>query len=221
MDFLKKMGQYVVTSIIFFLIGALLISLLGVPFLSGKKNEAVQAFDADRLTILTAAPMQLSDAERAGLLDDQGVIPASRLPLPTLDSEMGELTIERIGVAEALYYGKRFDQEAGVKLAPISSLPGEAGATLIEGKSIFGELNQLAEGDQIKVTTYYGEYLYQVREQQVLAYQSAAYLDAFQDASRHTLMLSTGYPLKAAGMTDERYVVTAELVSGPLIDANQ
>lgn len=101
-----------------------------------------------------------------------------------------------------------------------SMIPGDLGATLIGGHNLpsFGKIYYLEPGDQVEVHTHYGDYTYQVTEVKVANYKDSAINTKLGDRSKRSLILYTCYPLDAIGLTPERVFVSADYVSGPIID---
>lgn len=137
---------------------------------------------------------------------------------PAAGDEMGRLSIEGTAVDCTLYYGDsttEFSKGAGLYTG--TGIPGE-GRTIISGAhtdSYFRDLESVAEGDEVLITTYYGEYRYRVTGTRITTDTDATAYDL--DADHENLVLYTCYPFGITEYTEQRYFVYAELVSGPVI----
>lgn len=101
-----------------------------------------------------------------------------------------------------------------------SMIPGDLGTTLIGGHNMpsFGKIYYLEPGDEVKVHTHYGDYTYQVTEVKIANYKDPSINTKLGDRTKRSLILYTCYPLDAIGLTPERVFVSADYVSGPIID---
>lgn len=154
---------------------------------------------------------------------EQATIPLSTFRYPQYGDRYGQIRIAKVGVDEPLFFGDSTELLSyGAGQYSGSMLPGEMGTTLVGGHNItsFGNIYYLALGDQITIETYYGNYTYQVVENRVALNTDATILNKLEDRSKDTVIFYTCYPLDALGLTDQRVFVTAEYVSGPLIDPN-
>lgn len=150
-----------------------------------------------------------------------GDLASSSMIYPVGGDQFGEVVIDKVGINEPLYYG---DSEEILRLGAGqyigSMIPGDLGATLIGGHNLpsFGKIYYLEPGDQVEVHTHYGDYTYQVTEVKVANYKDSAINTKLGDRSKRSLILYTCYPLDAIGLTPERVFVSADYVSGPIID---
>ena len=71
-------------------------------------------------------------------------------------------------------------------------------------------LGELQIGNEIKITTSYGEYTYKVYDMQLIKETELDKLPVQRD--KEILMLYTCYPFNNIGYATQRYVVYAELV---------
>ncbi|MBO7217406.1 MAG: class D sortase, partial [Clostridia bacterium] len=78
----------------------------------------------------------------------------------------------------------------------------------------FNCLQYVKVGDEIKIETTYGDYLYEVYLTEIKSTKDPMYDLA---ASEETLILYTCYPFTELGITPLRYFVLARLVSGPKV----
>ena len=85
--------------------------------------------------------------------------------------------------------------------------------------TFFHELGSVQPGMELRITTYYGEYVYEVTEAAVHeATDETAY-----DFSRtdENVILYTCYPFDSLGYTPFRFFVYADYVSGPALTIAQ
>lgn len=137
---------------------------------------------------------------------------------PEQGDKLGSISIEGTQVDCDLYYGDstaEFDKGAGLYTG--AGIPGE-GRTIISGahtNTYYRDLESVEEGDEILVTTRYGEYKYRVTGMQVSTDSDTTAYDL--DADHENLVLYTCYPFGATQYTEQRYFVYGELVEGPVI----
>lgn len=152
---------------------------------------------------------------------ESGEIRSSNMVYPTGGDQFGEVVINKVKINEPLYYG---DSEEILSLGAGqyigSMIPGDLGTTLIGGHNLpsFGKIYYLEPGDEIQIHTHYGDYTYQVTEVKIANYKDPSINTKLADQSKRSLILYTCYPLDAIGLTPERVFVSADYVSGPLID---
>jgi sortase A len=143
---------------------------------------------------------------------------------PGLTPELGEavaaVQIPSIGVEQFVVEGvTRDDLRKGPGHYPSTPLPGQPGNAAIAGHRTthgapFNQLDELATGDPIVVTTLNGIYTYRVTESFVVDPSDVSVLDPVVDADaalENTLTLTTCTPEFSAR---QRLVIRAELVPG-------
>jgi sortase A len=136
---------------------------------------------------------------------------------PDLGSAVALLEIPKIGVEKAVIEGVEVeDLKHGPGHYPHTPLPGEKGNSAIAGhRTTYGapfyDLNELAEGDPIYVTTSHGRFRYDVKEKLVVHPIDGAWvLDPTED---DRLTLTTCEPRFSA---EKRLIVVAGLVGTPV-----
>ena len=93
-----------------------------------------------------------------------------------------------------------------------SYFPGEGGSIIYMGhnsKKMFRRFSELQKGNEIKVTTSYGEYVYKIYDMQLIKETEVDKLPIQRD--KEILMVYTCYPFNNVGYATQRYVVYAEL----------
>ncbi len=151
-------------------------------------------------------------------------VPSSKIQYPLSGTKYGMINIEVDGsfFEIPLYFGDSnsiLRRGAGHYMG--SHFPGESSTILVSAhnNTYFNCLQYLKFGDKITVKTNYGIYEYVVSNTQIKNKNDASAYDL--SASEENLVLYTCYPFNALGLTQNRYFVTAKLISGPKILLNE
>lgn len=126
-----------------------------------------------------------------------------------IGSYIGNVSCERIGLNEKVYYGyNRVSMRNGGGLDSRSYLFGMGGVTKIAGySSNFGSLYNIKKGDVIEVESNLGNFKYKVYKTGLSA--------TVEDADKDTLILGTTKSNKAfSSLANEYYYVYASLIDG-------
>ena len=126
-----------------------------------------------------------------------------------IGSYIGNVSCERIGLNEEVYYGyNRVSMRNGGGLDSRSYLFGMGRVTKIAGySSNFGSLYNIKKGDVIEVESNLGNFKYKVYKTGLSA--------TVEDADKDTLILGTTKSNKAfSSLADEYYYVYASLIDG-------
>ena len=131
---------------------------------------------------------------------------------PNYGENYASLKIESIGVELPIYYGKTMDLlKKGIGHDNDSYFPGEGGSVILMGHNFgrfLANLPKVKVGDQIQVTTNYGEFHYTVYDAQVVNENEVDKVP-IQEAEER-LMIYTCWPINNIGYATERYVVYAK-----------
>lgn len=132
---------------------------------------------------------------------------------PQYGTKYATIEITRIDVNLPVYFGDTLEiLKKGVGHSSGSYFPGEGGSILYMGhnsKKMFRRFSELQKGDEIKVTTTYGEYNYKIYDMKLI---EETELDAIPiQREKEILMVYTCYPFNNIGYAHQRYVVYAEL----------
>jgi sortase A len=125
-------------------------------------------------------------------------------------SAIGSLDIPRLGLSAMIAEG---DDDATLKVAighlPDTPLPWQAGNSALAGHrdTFFRPLQHVRVGDELRVSTLHGTFLYRVRETTVVGPSDVWILDATEQP---TLTLITCYPFRYVGKAPRRFIVRAE-----------
>ncbi len=132
---------------------------------------------------------------------------------PEYGTKYGTIEIDKIDVNLPVYFGDTLEiLKKGVGHSSGSYFPGEGGSIVYMGhnsKKMFRRFSELQIGDEIKVTTTYGEYNYRIYDMQLIKETELDKLPIQKD--KEILMVYTCYPFNNIGYATQRYVVYAEL----------
>lgn len=132
---------------------------------------------------------------------------------PEYGTQYATIEIPRIDVNLPVYYGDTLQiLKNGVGHSSGSYFPGEGGSIIYMGhnsKKVFRRFSELEIGDQIKVTTNYGEFNYKIYDMQLVKETETDKLPIQKE--KEILMVYTCYPFNNIGYATQRYVVYAEL----------
>lgn len=157
------------------------------------------------------------DSTVAAVPDDaaSAPIPVERqnIPEPENGDALARIEIPRIGVDDIVVAGVGTgDLKKGPGHFPDTPLPGQLGNSAIAGHRTtygapFSDVDQLAPGDEIRMTTLTGVYVYRVTGQQIVA-PSDYQVVATTDPTIANLTLTSCHPKLSAS---QRIVISSEL----------
>lgn len=147
------------------------------------------------------------------------VIDANDITYPARGDLYAKISIAAVGMESNLYFD---DSDAalsrgGVGQSYKTRIPGYGTPILISGHNN-GKMNALQHvkvGDVVTITTNYGIFEYQVRECAVKNSKDPGAVNLKQD--KEELILYTCYPFSMLGLTQQRYFVYADKISGPMV----
>lgn len=132
---------------------------------------------------------------------------------PEYGTQYGTIEISKIDVKLPVYYGDTLEiLKKGVGHSSGSYFPGEGGSIIYMGhnsKNVFRRFSELQIGNEIKITTTYGEYKYKIYDMQLIKETETDKLPIQKE--KEILMVYTCYPFNNIGYATQRYVVYAEL----------
>ncbi|GHT81403.1 hypothetical protein FACS1894125_2080 [Actinomycetota bacterium] len=149
---------------------------------------------------------------------------------PDYMEHFGQIDIDSQNIHQQIIEGTT---EESLKLSPghmsFSAWPGELGPVVIAGHNMtqsqgawqkdFGKIFYLQPGELFKITTDYGQFVYQVTDNHVQSADSYDLLAKTTDRSKRYAILYSCYPIDS-GNTPDRTFVTAEQISGPVVKIN-
>ena len=134
---------------------------------------------------------------------------------PEYGTKYATIKIPKIDVDLPVYYGDTLDiLKKGVGHSSGSYFPGEGGSIIYMGhnsKKMFRRFSELQKGNEIEVSTTYGDFKYKIYDMQLIKETDVDKLP-FQK-EKEILMVYTCYPFNNIGYATQRYVVYAELES--------
>lgn len=132
---------------------------------------------------------------------------------PEYGTQYATIEIPKIDTNLPVYFGDTLEiLKKGVGHSSGSYFPGEGGSILYMGhnsKKVFRRFSELQIGDEIKVTTTYGEYNYKIYDMQLINETELEKVPIQKD--EEILMVYTCYPFNNVGYATQRYVVYAKL----------
>ncbi len=148
-----------------------------------------------------------------------GQIDQSEVTMPLYETEYARISCDRINLLAPIYWGdsdKVLKKGVGQYIG--SFMPGYGLPMLLSAhdSTYFAPLEEIVEGDIIKITTNYGNYEYKVTATRVASEHDRKAYDLTRE--KEELILYTCYPFGAViGTKDQRYFVYADKLSGPEI----
>ena len=132
---------------------------------------------------------------------------------PEYGTQYATIEIPRIGANLPVYFGDTLEiLKKGVGHSSGSYFPGEGGSIVYMGhnsKKVFRRFSELQIGDEIKVTTTYGEFNYKIYDMQLIKETELEKVPIQRE--EEILMVYTCYPFNNIGYADHRFVVYAKL----------
>ena len=180
--------------------------LLGIGyFLFGDKIE-------ETMSLISKVSIGVSDSSEVvnTVIDDKKI-----KNYPEYGTKYATIKIPKIDVELPVYYGDTLDiLKKGVGHSSGSYFPGEGGSIIYMGhnsKKMFRRFSELQKGNEIEVTTTYGDFKYKIYDMQLIKETDVDKLPIQEE--KEILMVYTCYPFNNIGYATQRYVVYAELES--------
>lgn len=194
------------------IIVALLITgtlLFGIKLFLGREIEKVFTL-VNKVSITTSAK---AEPEQTTISTDEETEQTIIKNYPEYGTQYATIEIDKIDVNLPVYFGDTLEiLKKGVGHSSGSYFPGEGGSIIYMGhnsKNMFRRFSELQIGNEIKVTTSYGEYTYKIYDMQLIKETEIDKLPIQRD--KEILMIYTCYPFNNVGYATQRYVVYAEL----------
>ena len=192
------------------IIVALLITgmmLLGIKLFLGREIETIFTL-ANKVSISTNSN---KNTEQPTIVKKEEKYTLKNYP--EYGTQYATIEIDKIDVNLPVYFGDTLDVlKKGVGHSTGSYFPGEGGSIVYMGhnsKKVFRRFSELQIGDEIKITTSYGEYTYKIYDMELINETDVDKLPIQRD--KEILMIYTCYPFNNIGYATQRYVVYAEL----------
>ena len=139
--------------------------ILGIKLMWGEKIDTALIL-ANKVAITTN---EKANQEQTTTISEEK---KSLENYPEYGTQYATIEIQRIGANLPVYFGDTLDiLKKGVGHSSGSYFPGEGGSILYMGhnsKKVFRRFSELQIGDEIKVTTTYGEYNYKIYDMQLI-----------------------------------------------------
>ena len=182
------------------------ILIMGVNLLFGAKIE-----ETISLISKVSIGVKENSEEITTIIDDNKKIKN----YPEYGTKYGTIKIPKIDVELPIYYGDTLEiLKKGVGHSSGSYFPGEGGSIIYMGhnsKKMFRRFSELQKGNEIEVTTSYGDFKYKIYEMQLITETEVDKLPI--QKQEEILMVYTCYPFNNIGYATQRYVVYAKLES--------
>ena len=151
--------------------------------------------------------------------DNSGdTVNAEDVDYPSIDKQFGTLQIKNRDVDAKLFFGDgSVALRNGVGVYAGSFIPGYGKTILISGhnNTYFNGLKNVKKGDIVKIRTSYGNYEYRINKTIIAKADDKTTYDL--DAETENLIMYTCYPFDELGLTEQRFFVYGEKISGPKI----
>ena len=148
----------------------------------------------------------------------QETVKLSEITIPSYGDRYGHMTIDNTQVDVDVYFGDgQRELHYGVGTYSEAGIPGQ-NKTILMGahtSTHFADLKSVQVGSIIHIQTNYGIYQYRITDAKVGHMNDTSMYDLSKEYEN--IILYTCYPFGSVGMTDYRYFVYGEYVSGPMI----
>lgn len=179
--------------------------LVTVKLFLGQKIE-----NTIQLVNQVAIKVENTNKQKTTVIDEENNM---LINYPQYGTKYATIKIPKINVDLPVYFGDSLEiLKLGVGHSAGSYFPGEGGSIIYMGhnsKNVFRRFSELQIGNEIKVTTDYGEYTYKIYDMQLVKENEVEKLPIQKE--KEILMVYTCYPFNNIGYATQRYVVYAEL----------
>ena len=207
----NKLVQSVKATISSIIVALLIAGLLlfGIKLFLGRKIDEVFTL-VNKVSVTTATN---TEPAQTTIKKDIDTEKNTIKNYPTYGTQYATIQIDKIDVNLPVYFGDTLEiLKKGVGHSSGSYFPGEGGSIIYMGhnsKKMFRRFSELQKGNEIKVTTSYGEYTYKIYDMKLIKETELDQLPIQRD--KEILMVYTCYPFNNVGYATQRYVVYAEL----------
>lgn len=199
----KVLKATIIDLIVAFLIIVILMG--GINLLYGQKVK--EAF-----SLINKVSIDIENKQEVGKTEIN-IEEKKLINYPEYGTQYATIEIPKIDVNLPVYFGDTLEiLKKGVGHSSGSYFPGEGGSIVYMGhnsRKVFRRFSELQKGNEIKITTSYGEYTYKIYDMQLI---KETELDKIPiQKEKEILMVYTCYPFNNVGYATQRYVVYAEL----------
>lgn len=190
----------------------LIVALIITVIILGSGFLLFGAIIEENISLVNKVSIDISDEkeEIKTVIDETNKI----TNYPEYGTKYATIKIPKIDVNLPVYYGDTLGiLKKGVGHSSGSYFPGEGGSIIFMGhnsKNVFRRFSELQKGNEIKISTTYGEYNYKIYDMQLINETEVDKLPVQKE--KEILMVYTCYPFNNIGHATQRYVVYAELM---------
>lgn len=141
------------------------------------------------------------------------------IEFPKYGNLFGKIIIEDCGIESDLFYGdSEVSLRNGIGTYNGSFIPGYGRTILLAGhnNTYFNGLKNVKKGQEVIIKTSYGNYKYKITGTAVKKAKDRKAFDL--SAEYENLVMYTCYPFDEIGLTEYRFFVYGDYVSGPIIN---
>lgn len=213
--------NFIVLPVVFLFCGYLLLYLAISPVIEPLMSAYRLAFTGNTITNGTEIP-----SDDSIFFGDTGVysgiIKASGFEYPTYGSHFANITVDGTKINAPVYFGDDNDLlKKGACLSFYTSVPGYGKLVMISAHNytFFRDLQPSAKiGGLVHIETNYGSYVYKIFNMKLTSKDdSSAYTSYFEKDEEYLILYSCQME-NGISMSENRYYVYCEFVSGPKID---
>lgn len=205
-------GTYLVLYLAFAPTFSTFVSAAGMFFSNNEKNYSTEYKNI-------FVPVSENTTLPTVKIEDKTYVEKEAVEYPQYGNQFGELIIEDCGIDNKLFFGDGdIALRNGVGIYNGSFVPGYGGTILVAGhnNTFFNGLKYAEAGQKVLIRTSYGNYEYRITD---IAVKKATDKSAYDlNADYENLIMYTCYPFDELGLTQYRYFVYAEYISGQQID---
>lgn len=210
----KRILAYIYMPVFLSLIGFLLVFICLSPYISAVYS--VMSILSGETTETTVDVSGVPDFKLENAQNQEEEIPYSSDMYPALGELYAQITCERLGIKEDIYFGdSRTELRNGVGQYAGTPIFGFGAPILLGGHhaTSFAPLEYVEIGDVFTVVTSYGKYTYEVYDTRI-ADQNDRSAFGF-DSNEEIITMYTCYPFTPLTSYTQRLYVYARKTSGP------
>lgn len=210
---LQGLTAYLLLPLVFLILAYLLIYLLFSPII----DIGLSVFNMASFSV-NANTSEIQDTFKGSNVFS-GILNGDEITFPKFSESFGRVEIEALGINLPLIFGDTdYLLSRGLCQYMGSSFPGTGSTVLIGGhnSSFLYNLEDIRVGDNIKITTNYGVFVYRVSGTAVKNDTDRTAYDLGE--KRENLVLYTCYYGEGSfGVSQKRFFVYADFLSGPVV----
>ena len=212
-NFFKELRRFLLTPVLLCIFLYIFIFLVSMPFLSDMFSIGSMFLQDSETNYSRSYENIFTPSDNSG-----DTVNAEYVDYPSIDKQFGTLKIKNCDVDAKLFFGDgAVALRNGVGVYAGSFIPGYGKTILISGhnNTYFNGLKKVRTGDIVKIRTSYGNYEYRVNRTRIAKFKDKTAYNL--NANKENLIMYTCYPFDELGLTDKRFFVYGEKISGPAI----